>query len=226
MFLPNPGVLAAGAGGPANWQALYEETFDEVNSYYNAVIPAGFSSVSMVAIGMGEWLQEGHSLTRGGRGGDLRYVNDVPVNPAGETLRVVFSADGYCGVTRLDTTVLVRAAYGRVSSAFSQGTGFNGGVSSGSSTQSRPGGGAGGYTSNGTSSNTNIWRGGQGSDPYGRRLTGSGVRASNATDGEDYGGGGGKVFGDTRGGIGGKACVRIIAGPGRAFPNTLTEDMS
>lgn len=225
MFLPNPGILAAGAGGPANWQALYEETFGGVNSFYDAVIPAGFSSVSMVAIGMGEWLEDGHGLTRGGRGGDLRYVNDVPVNPAGETLRVVFSADGYCGVTRLDTTVLVRAAYGRVSSAFSQGTGFNGGVSGSSSTQSRPGGGAGGYTSNGTSSNTNIWRGGQGSDPYGRRLTGGGVRAGNVIDGENYGGGGGKEFGSTRGGVGGKACVRIIAGLGRAFPNTLTEDM-
>lgn len=225
MFLPNPGVLAAGAGGPVNWQHMIAYS-EGLNRDDTVVIPAGVFSICGVCIGAGEDILEGTPLTRGGRGGALRYVNDIPVTP-GEIVRFRFSTGSDCKLTRNNGAILVQASYGAQPTPFGVGTGFNGGVSGTSSTQSRPGGGAGGYTSAGTSSNTNIFRGGQGSDPYGRRLTGGGVRPETfQANGENYGGGAGKEFGSTNNAFAGWACIRVIAGPGRAFPNTLTEDMS
>lgn len=225
MFLPNPGVLAAGAGGPVNWQHLIAYG-GSLNRDDAVVIPEGVFSICGVCIGAGENIPADTTLTRGGRGGALRYVNDIPVTP-GEIIRFRFYGGSDCRLTRNNGAVLVQASYGAQSTPFGVGAGYNGGVSNSSSTQSRPGGGAGGYTSNGSSSNTNIFRGGEGSDPYGRRLTGGGVRSGTfQVQGEAYGGGAGKEFGTTSNASGGQACIRVIAGPGRSFPNTLTEDMT
>lgn len=206
-----------------NWQHMiaYSETLSRNNP---VVIPDGVFSICGVCIGAGERVLEGSGLTRGGRGGALRYVNDITVAP-GEVIRFRFYGGSRCELTRDDGSILVQASYGAQSTPFGIGVGYNGGVSNSSTTQSRPGGGAGGYTSNGSSLNTNIFRGGQGSDPYGRRLTGGGVKSAGDAYGESYGGGAGNEFGSTSNAFSGDACIRVIAGLGRAFPNTLTEDM-
>ncbi len=187
-------------------------------------LPPGFATVCVVTVGQGA---AATSLTSG-PGGSLRYRNAFPVDPAGDLLEAIIDASS--SRVTIGTTIIARAnAGGGASPAGNIGTGFNGGAGQTVVTQeSRRGGGAGGYTSNGTTSTSDISRGGQGLDVFGRRLPGGGQRSNNTPAGEDFGGGGGNRYnsdGSRTLGAGGAGAVRLIAGPGRAFPNTLTEDM-
>lgn len=211
MFLPNPGVLAAGVGGAPVGQQLFLASGD-------FVVPDGVFKISIVAIGRGA----DATSTESGAGGALACANDISVTP-GEVLSVV--SFGSASVRRAITNLVsVTAGNRSTPGQVLAGTGFPGGAGASVSGTDRRGGGAGGYTSAGGGAGTvSSSLGGGGSSPLGG---GPGAQAGAAptVNGESYGGGGGRsrTFGD---GQGGPSCVRIIWGPGRAFPNTNTGDL-
>ena len=230
MILPFfPSMMAAAGGGPPVGQAMFTASA-------TWVVPEGVTSICVVCIGRGAGAPD---TLNSGTGGSLRYVNNIPVTP-GESLSVSETAT-YARLVR-GSTVLCQAAAGGASLSGQVGTGRDGGLGRTKvAGQSLAGPGAGGYTSLGQNTDMAdtyrfVARGGQGSDPYGRRLDGGlagrapGGPWNDVAGGEDFGGGGGLYYntsdGSTQQGGGGDGCVRIIWGPGRFFPNTLTEDMT
>lgn len=187
------------------------------------IVPPGVTSLSAVAITRGG----DASTVASGPGGSLRYVNNIPVVP-GETLTIAVGSISY---VRRGTTDLVRAATPGVSQVNVTGTGFNGGDgASKAAGASARGAGAGGYTSAGANAGTtNSDRGGQGSDPFGNRLTGGTAGGASNRHGGTYGGGPAAAYdagsGITTPGEPGPGCVRLMWGPNRLYPNTNTGDV-
>ena len=220
MFLPNPGIMAAGAGVVPVGQQLFTATGP-------FIVPADVFRICAVVIGRG-----GDSVGDyagdtpfwfSGAGGGLAYSNNVIVTP-GETLEVFISSNGVT-ISR-GPTVLLWARNGREQGVAGDGiTGDvrrSGGRGTGWDDRIIPGAGAAGYTSNGEPSTSidDEYHGGGGTSPYGG---GAGASAGGASGGNGAAYGGGGASGGFRGGPG---CARIIWGPGRAFPNTNTGDMT
>lgn len=203
-FFPTPMLLSA-ANIPVGQQLFLTNT--------SWTVPAGVTEISCVAIGKGgnSLVNSSQALKRGGGGGELRYINAIPVFP-GEVLTIDIST-AWSQIVR-GSTVILRAVAGV--NGGSGGSGGIGGVgwpgsSGGTANQFdspaiAEGGGAGNYTK------TNA-RGDGGSSPYG-----DGNRPTTSI----YGAGASRQYSNTAGQPG---CVRVIHGDGRAFPNTLTEDM-
>lgn len=211
MFV-NAGILAAGVGGTPPGQ----RTFTLSQSF---VVPDGVTSICAVAVARGENATDfGEGTYRSGEGGNLRYVNDIPVTP-GETLQVEVQFGYYPGLLR-GSTYLLRAYIG----AGSVGLGFDGGGYQQSNALNMAGAGAGGYTSAGQSASAagSTPRGGSGTSLLGGGPGGLAGAAPDGTGGA-YGGGGAVVDGVPQ--QGGPAGLRIIWGAGRAFPNTNTGDV-
>lgn len=141
---------------------------------YTWVAPEGVTSVSVVCVGGGGGVRAGTSDNsvlnmRAGNGGNLRYVNNIPVVP-GTAYTVVVGAGGpvtapYLGGSswfNSKSTVLATGGAslqtgGTPSTDTNVGTGGNGGVPPLGDNQNRPGGGgAGGYSGNGGSSVTDY----------------------------------------------------------------------
>lgn len=115
----------------------------------NFVVPAGVTSISVVAVGKGG-LANGAT---GGRGADLRWRNNIPVTP-GETLKIsVDSGAGGAAKLLRDTTELLSARGGDSGTSTALGGGVGGGnggaAGVGSGYYGGGGGGAGGYAGNG-----------------------------------------------------------------------------
>lgn len=191
------------------------------------VVPAGVTSISVVAIGAGcgrtDWTGAGGGGWSGA-GGGLAYVNALSVTP-GETLFVtVLGEGGYSRLARAATDLCrASAAKQRIENDPTRGapvvgTGFSGGSGQYSGADTGSGGGAGGYTSGGGSGGTNS-RGGRGVSPLGGGAGGT-AGGNTTSDGGLYGGG---SAGNSS--SGGKGCLRITWGAGRAFPNTKTGDL-
>lgn len=209
-------------GGLSSGQQLYT-----ANGTF--VVPAGVTSICVVAIGGGGPRSYDGTDYSGGGGGGLAYANAIAVTP-GESLEVTVTAtdpslspQGLSQLRRVATsTSLVAASAGRVAGGnVIAGTGFAGGLGAqyffGPSYQ---GGGAGGYTSAGGAGDPNgLTRGGGGADPLGGGPGAAGGASSNQ-NGLSYGGGAAATIGTP-----GLGCVRIIWGAGRAFPNTNTGDV-
>lgn len=220
MFLPNPGIMAAGAGIVPPGQQLFTTsgTF---------IVPPGVTSICAVAIGAGhhaEWAN--WDIWYGGAGGGLAYSNVIPVT-SGDALPVTVNASE----SRLNRglTVLLHATRGSWdydNSLMRGGAGLVGQVLRtggwGGYRLANPasGGGAAGYTSDGEPGGGAGGSGyaGRGTSPYGGGAGGAAGAASSVAQ-ATYGGGGGPSVDP------GPGCLRIIWGEGRAFPNTNTRDL-
>lgn len=194
-------MLAAGAAmkfatswrGSRDWSGSVNTTF---------VVPDGVYSLCLGIVGPG---QAAPSTSLSGKGGNFRYLNDIPVKP-GDTFTVTINSGG--------------ASFGKYTSELSLGTfgllgedGIPGRGIPGGQTAT-PGGDAGG-TNKG-------WNG------YGLNLkTGAKVLGSatgTAFTGADFGGGGGADRRWSSNYAGGKGQVRVIWGADRAFPSTSLVD--
>ena len=183
-------------------------------------VPEGVESICAVAIGAGEAGERHNTDADGGNGGDLRYVNDIPVTP-GETL-TLGAGKGFVGdAEELDAghsssgdgsylkrgagsqaTYLVYAQGGN-GSGTNVGTGGDGASGGNGSSASHPkgggGGGAGKYTGTATAAGSSNWVGknGQGSGltGYHEGLMGGATSGGHQNLGSgwrgSYGGGGG-----------------------------------
>lgn len=218
------------------------------------VVPAGITSVSIVAVGPGTL--EG--------GGCLRYVNNISVVPF-ETLTYFCDKGSGTFIRRGSTTLCGAPNYENRASGTAVGTGGDGGPS-GSGGGYRGYGGAGGYSGNGGAGGTSSGNGangtgggggggggtgGGGYGPSGGGGVGLNGQGSNGVGGAyGYAGGtpGGGGSGGTSGGVEGfnptgnvggnfggggyqgtsgnvNGAARIIWGAGRAFPSTNTGDV-
>lgn len=163
-------------------------------------VPKGVTKMSFVLVGRGENGTAGSSANysqgSGGYGGDLRWINDLPVTP-GETLNVVFTTSSV-SLQRSGNT-LVAAANGSlssrkgyaVSSAIGAGPygGTIGGANGGVPDSFGGGGGAAGY--------------GNGSDPNSGAPNVSGGGGQGVSNGAGSGGGGVGLKGQGAGGADG-----------------------
>ena len=218
--------IGRAAAAPAVGQVLFTAT------NFSWTVPEGVTEISVVCIGAG---QRPPDTLNTGKGGSLRYVNKISVTP-GEVLSGNIALTSAGSRLRRGSDVLCGASWGGAS-ASQVGAGSNGGNGRAKATgQSAAGGGAGGFLlAGGAAPSGDNSRGGGGVDPYGRVLTQAlggtapGGIGFDAHGGGNYGGGGGLYYnpesGSTLRGGGGDGCVRVIWGEGRAFPNTLTEDM-
>lgn len=198
---------------------------------YEWVVPEGVTSVCCVVVGAG---QSGASKRfgtavhgTGGRGGNLRYRNNIPVEP-GQTYRIEVGSGGF----NRSSTVDLNATGGEPSKAFdlvagywgsgldSKHPGFDGGVGRGNNyTSAVPGGGAGTFAA----------RGGTGTGAGVDIVTGN-ITPSTGYEGRNSGGGGYGIGNPDRNSSrriyrGGDGAVRIIWGPNRAFPNLNIRNM-
>lgn len=211
MFLPNPGIMAAGGQVAPPGQRLFTAS----DSF---IVPDGVTSICVVAIGRGENAQVADGYSKSGRGGELVWVNSIPTTP-GEALSVQITASH--SRLRRGTTNLVIALSGET---YSTRLGGGGSGSAWVFELSRPGGGAGGYTGRGQDApSISSYAGGGGTSPYGGG-PGASAGAEPSGTGGVYGGGGG-LRSPNFTMQGGPGCVRIMWGEGRAFPNTNTGDL-
>ena len=217
MFMPNPGILAAGAGGPSAGQQLF-------TSPGTFIVPSGAVNLCGVAIGKGSdgviFDDGGVETFQTGYGGALRYRNAIPDLVDGEALTVTF--DEFSVSLIRGATILLRAMNGLYDAGSGVGTGFAGGPGAQFTNPAllRRGGGAGGYTSAGVGSGSvSSDKGGGGTSLLGGGA-GAAAGASSTSTGLPYGGGGGGYFG-----TGGPGGLRLMWGLGRAFPNTNTGDL-
>ena len=237
---------AAGAGGAQAGQVMLQGYYDsdpDDQVEMSWTVPAGVTSICAVAIGAGEVGERSNSDADGGNGGDLRYVNDIPVTP-GETLTLGagkgFMGDateldsghsntGYGSYLKRGSTSLVYAQGGN-GSGTNVGTGGDGRTGKdGTTTKGGGGGGAGRYDNgSGTNGVTKSWVGYGG---YGIGLTGNADDnfeggAQSETGSANwrgcYGGGGGGMDSLSASHIsnGAPGGVRVIWGEDRSFPAT------
>ena len=217
-------MTGAGVSSEPVGQALFT-----TNGTTSWVVPEGVKSVCLVAISKGGGSGNDGERWWSGAGGGLAYRNDVPVTP-GEVLTVLIQST-VTGEVRINrgTTKLCAAANANRDTLPGQGTvgavlrkggpGWFDWQPSG-----LPGGGAAGYSSDGQSAiGIQGSNGGGGTSPNGGG-PGAAANVAPTVSGLPYGGGSGTLNGNSAPGAVG--CVRVIWGPGRAFPNTLTEDMS
>lgn len=187
------------------------------------VVPAGVTSICVVAIGRGATAFNEEPYVYGGGGGALAYGNSLTVSP-GETLNVEISTARSALLRSAALLCSARAASARGGATVEAGTGYEGGTGSYNNLGLvANGGGAGGYTSIGGF----LGFGGSGNGGGGSSSLGGGAGGASGgaptPAGGSYGGGGGAQYGTL--GAGGPGCVRIIWGAGRAFPNTNTGDV-
>lgn len=156
-----------------------EAVFPASATPYSWTVPAGVTSISVLAIGAGGGGCRSTSAGGGGSGGDLRYRNDLTVTP-GEVLTIVSglggapgatgAAGGLSSVSRGGTNLLTASGGGggttaapgarngtstTISGSIGGGNGGAGGTASGS-TACFAGGGAGGYTGDGTAGSSSV----------------------------------------------------------------------
>lgn len=198
--LPGLTPIVASVGGPAGQQVF--------TSSGTFVVPAGVTRICAVCVGAGA----NSTGQNGGRGGDLRYINNLAVTP-GESLTITVGTSG--GLSRIARggTNLLTARGGTSGTSTSTGGdvgGGNGGngasFNAGSPGRAGGGGGAGGYSGNG-GAGSNTGNGG----------TGSG----------GAGGGGGAGYGGARAGGAGGGVGLLGQGSsgagGTASPNTSND---
>lgn len=150
-------LLMGGESGPPPGQIAYTSA-----GTYSWVVPDGVTTVSAVVVSSG---QSG-TMSYGGSGGDLRYINNLSVTP-GETLTIVVG-QGTNGTGQKNNSSISRSGTALISSSSSMTPpiyGGNGG--SGAYGQGGPGGGAGGYSGNGGGPYSNGSGGGGGAGGYG-----------------------------------------------------------
>lgn len=149
----------------------------------------------------------------GGRGGDLRWRNNIDVTP-GETLSVTVPAAGNGGsamIERGGTAILV-ARGGASGTSSTIGGDIGGGNGGAGGTGTGGGGGAGGYMGNGGNGGaSNTGSGGNGAGGGGG---GGGGRYGSTSTGSADGGGGVGILGQGANGAGG-TCCGYAAGVGR-----------
>lgn len=187
------------------------------------VVPAGVTSVSVVAVGGGGGGCRSTSAGGGGSGGDLRYYNNLSVTP-GETLTITVGSGGTRGTTGGDggfsrvarggttlleaagggggTTAAPRAKNGTSSTiggSIGGGDGGAGATASGS-VQCGGGGGAGGYS--GAGGDGVFTTTGAGDNGTGGAGGGGGGGGDTDTAGN---GGGVNLFGEGENGAGGNS---------------------
>ncbi len=216
MFLPNPGIMAAGAGVAPPGQQLFLG-----NGAF--VVPEGVFSICIVSIGPGGASGYDGPAVGSGSGGGLAFSNNLPTTP-GETLTVSNFI-----VYRGEVPLVGASAGNRLT----PGTGLYGEFKrtggAGKSVRYNyraSGAGAAGYTGDGwpgEETGSNLENGGGGTSPLGGGA-GAAAGASNTSQGAAYGGGG-AYLADNQSQPGGPGCVRFMWGAGRAFPNTNTGDL-
>lgn len=216
MFLPNPGIMAAGAGVAPPGQAL-------ITTSGSFIVPEGVFMICGVGIGHGGNQSDDAGLLLTGGGGGLAYSNDIPVTP-GEMLSITITNTE--AAVRRGGTIILRAtsASDRIGGQGTHGqvlrAGGWGGYSSNLNFRAT-GASAAGYTTDGESGGERgtSGRAGQGTSLLGGAAAGAAGTAATVQE-ATYGGGAGR---DVNRGLGG---VRLIWGAGRAFPNTNTGDIT
>lgn len=192
-------------------------------------VPAGVTSVCILAIGQGGpyFDDDGAGNTGSGGGGACAWRNDLSVTPGGRINVVIQPStidplvEGFSNArlafSPFTTAVSVEA--GRIPAAgiVNIGTGFNGGQGAysdqGSGTME--GAGAGGRSVGQASNGTRARRGGGGTNPFAIGLGANAGAAFNSLDGDHYGGGA------AYGGLPGMGCVLFMWGDGFSFPDNI-----
>lgn len=204
---------------------------------YEWVVPEGVYSVCALAIGPGSrgWINGANAF--GGRGGGLRWRNNIAVVP-GQKVQVIVATNSYPdtftsngNIERLEVTAQ-SSILGLAAGEYASGTpvggevgGGNGGVYDTSGYNKLNGGGPSGtpiYNPNpngGTHPN-------QGFNPITMLPV---PRTGNSNIGQFAGGGGSAIPASRNGGLnqvwrGGQGAVRVIWGEGRAYPSTKVTD--
>ncbi len=191
--------LAAGSYGVA--VVTGQQAYTTAGTF-TFVVPAGVTSVSVVAVGSGA---QPSGYQRGGGGGSLAYVNTISVTP-GESLSVRVSDSTLSSYLKRSSTSLVEAGSGGVGASYNGGTVVVGtGGSGGGASNAYGGGGAGGYSGNGG-------RGGL-SDASGLAGSGGGGGGGGDSTVGRYGAGGGGGVGILGEGASGSAGA--VGGPGQ-----------
>jgi prepilin-type N-terminal cleavage/methylation domain-containing protein len=167
--------VIVGYSAPPTGGALYKTP-----GIYTFTVPAGVTSVSVLAVGAGATSVPGGS-GKGGAGGALAYVNNISVTP-GSTISVRVAGPGVSS-SYFGSSTEAGSASGMTPGAVILGTGGAGGATSAANSWTG-GGGAGGYSSSG------------GSPGYGYS-----VNPTQSTSGG--GAGGGSMFINNSGGGGG-----------------------
>lgn len=215
--------------------------------------PANVTSVSVVAIG-GGGAQSGNTPNGGSGGGGLGWKNNIAVTPGNSYTVVVgagstaFGNGGSGGDSYFISTGTVRGGGGGGSvtgGTYTGDGGGNGGSGAAVGANYYGGnGGAGGYAGTGGSGGTGSSAGSAGSgggggggagngNGFGKLGGGTGIYGQGASgsggsggDGLPGSGGSGVLYGGGTYGSGsiGNGAVRIIWGPNRSFPSTLTTD--
>ncbi|CAA0103640.1 hypothetical protein [Zhongshania aliphaticivorans] len=207
-------MMLAGVSTPVGQQAY------TTGSAHSFIVPSGVYLISVVAVGQGGGTGGG----TGGAGGALVWRNNIAVTP-GETLSINILSDA---LIQRGATILLKAkaAINNFAGTLAGSEGYDAGYSGAAGTASYYAGGAGKYTANGDLSPTS-YKGGSGIDLLGDNTYTPGASSPNGGvtggAGADFGGGAGRGFSTS--GAQGKAGLRIIWGPDRAYPSTNTGDM-
>lgn len=193
-------------------------------------VPEGVTAISVAVMSAGlQGRAQSVAASEGGRGGCVRWKNNIPVTP-GETYTIVVGSGGIAQAVPYGTASAFQTNYASTAFGLNVGTfagecttidatvggtnSFSGQVVGGSSGDAK-GGDSGTYLINGAASNY------AGCSPLGTRVPGSLL-----TGGKHGGGGGAQVrdIGNRQTGRGGDGFVRIMWGNGRAYPSTNIAD--
>lgn len=212
-------------------QIEFIQTAPGVTTQIDWVVPAGVTSICIVAVGPGAAGEDNVGLPPGdgGGGGALVWRNNAAVTP-GSTLRARIANTLYADIGILSGATLLRAdaASGTTRGDLAACLGYDGGYSGGNAVGQRAGNAP---TYGGTAGVAAVGYGGSGINLLGinSHTTGSVGVGEDGGDGANYGGGGEGADGNgdsaNTGGQPGLGAVRVIWGPGRAFPSTNTGDM-
>lgn len=218
---------------------------------YSWVAPSGITKVSIIVIGRGGAGGGGTNCCPrggGGGGGGLAYKNCVTVTPGTSYSFVVGGASSPTTTSALGLTANkgnngLTCGAGSGGSATNGVVNYQGGTGRFTGGSGGGGGGAAGYTANGQTSCGNVRIGGNSGDgnlggvsfgTAGGAGGGTSLISSSTTvpqppstchqgavgAAQGGGGGGNGAFGG--GGTGGTGGIRVLWGPGRAYPNTNT----
>jgi hypothetical protein len=193
-------------------------------------VPVGVTSISVAVISAGlRGRVQSAAAADAGRGGCVRWKNDIPVTP-GDKYTLVIGSGGVAQSLPMGTAGTYQTDY--ASSAFgviagvqaAESTTIDSVVGGSNSANGASGGGSSGDVKGGDSGTF----GGSGSGILGGGCSPLGVRVTSSTIvGANYGGGGGaqlRSSGNRLSGKGGDGCIRIMWGNGRAYPSTNIAD--
>lgn len=224
LFAAKPPIKTNAPPGQLTWT---------VPGTYEWTVPEGVYSVCVLVIGPGSRGWTNGSNAFGGRGGGLRWKNNIDVVP-GQKLPVIVGTNGYPdtvtstgNIDRLDVTA-VSSLLGLVAGEYATGTplgngvgGSNGGVYDTSGYDKLNGGGPCGLpTAEPLSDGRNNPN--RGFNPITMLPV---PRSGNVNMGQYAGGGGSAIPARRNGGLnqvwrGAQGAVRVIWGEGRAYPST------